>query len=194
MRVQACYISTKDNIRADHLRRGDLRAFWKSYQLWLAMEVMDKDREDKMLKSAAVAPLDQEMGLFDVAAGCDNYGKNTHMCNFWSVEKDCRLQDWAQRNVICNPPFSMAFWIMAHFMHCKLRQPIGTSAVFTLPIWITDKFHFQHGQRDGLAAHHTSGEALVLHDVLWIEAQAWCACKAGVGSDIGASGAVLQRD
>jgi hypothetical protein len=101
-------------------------------KLWLAMDLKDKDREDWMLKSAAVAPIDQEVGPFDVVACCDNRGKNTYMCNFWSAEKDCRLQDWAQRNVICNPPFSMAFWIVAHFLHCKLRQPIGTSAVFIM--------------------------------------------------------------
>jgi hypothetical protein len=32
----------------------------------------------------------------------------------------------------------MAFQIVAHFLHCKMRQPIGTSAVCILPVWRTD--------------------------------------------------------
>jgi hypothetical protein len=93
MRVQARYINTKDNILADHLNRGDLRAFRRAYKIWLAMDAMDKDREDWMLKSSEVATIDQEVGPFDIAACCDNRGKNAHLCTFSTEEMDCRLQD-----------------------------------------------------------------------------------------------------
>jgi hypothetical protein len=93
-----------------------------------------------MLAASEVEALDVKWGPFNVAACCDNRGRNSHLCVFWTEEEDCRRKDWAQMNAICNPPFSLAFEIIAHFLQCKLRQPLGTSAVFILPVWKTAKF------------------------------------------------------
>ena len=40
----------------------------------------------------------------------------------------------------CNPPFSGIFRILRHFLSEKLAAPLGTSALFILPFWVTDDF------------------------------------------------------
>jgi hypothetical protein len=104
------------------------------------MDVMDKDREDWMLAGVEVDSLDKDYGPYDVAACCDEWGRNSHLCVYWTEAMDCLCQDWAGRNVLSNPPFSRALEILAHALQCKVREPVGTSATFILPVWVTARF------------------------------------------------------
>ncbi|KAK3241771.1 hypothetical protein CYMTET_48502 [Cymbomonas tetramitiformis] len=55
--------------------------------------------------------------------------------------QDCAKQDWAGHNAWCNPPFSRILKILLHFLACKRRQNVGTSACFVIPVWPTADFY-----------------------------------------------------
>lgn len=125
VRIYARYINTKDNVLADLLSRGDLPAFHRARQAWRNMDVMDKDREDWMLAGVEVDSLDKDYGPYDVAACCDEWGRNSHLCVYWTEAMDCLCQDWAGRNVLSNPPFSRALEILAHALSAKFASQLG---------------------------------------------------------------------
>jgi hypothetical protein len=129
------YISTLDNILADALSRGALKAFRAALDIWSARSTLDKDREDWKLNESAFSWLNQRFGPFSVSACCDDLGANSHTILFWSPAKSCLSQNWARFCTYCNPPFSLALTIIIHFLRCKLASPLGTSAVFILPHW-----------------------------------------------------------
>ena len=81
--------------------------------------------------------MDEEFGPFVVDATSDVTGSNEHFARFWSMNDDCRLHDWAGMNIFCNLPFSIMLSILLHFLRCKLRSPLGTTATFVVPAWLT---------------------------------------------------------
>jgi hypothetical protein len=140
VRFRVRYIKTKDNILSDLVSRGEEDKFFEARTAWMNQDVQQADREDWQILPVEAKSLDSQLGPFDVAAYCDVWGANSHLVTFWTAESDCLRQDWDGRNVLCNPPFSIALLILLHFLMCKLRCPAGTSACFILPVWIGTEF------------------------------------------------------
>ena len=95
------------------------------------------DFDDWQLRTQEVVSLDVEFGPIEVDACCDEIGSNAHFVEFWSSTDDCRRHNWAGRTIYCNPPFSLMFSILLHFLKCKMSSPVGTSAMFVLPVWLS---------------------------------------------------------
>ena len=49
-------------------------------------------------------------------------------------------QNWGGLHVFCNGPFSLLLDILSHFVKCKQRHPVGTTTLFIVPLWPTEKF------------------------------------------------------
>jgi len=140
VRFKVRYIDTKANILSDLCSRDEMDAFQIERASWLKQDVRQADFEDYQLAPPEAQSLDEQVGPFNVAACCDVWGANSHFMKFWTKEMDCRLQDWDGLNVLCNPPFSIILSILIHFLRCKLRCPVGTSACFILPAWTDEEF------------------------------------------------------
>ena len=140
VRFKVRYIDTKANILSDLTSRGEMVAFHEARKSWRKQDVRQEDSEDYQLAPIEAQSLDEQVGPFAVAACCDVWGANAHFVRSWTAETDCRAQDWDGLNVLCNPPYSIILSILIHFLKCKLRCPVGTSACFILPAWINEDF------------------------------------------------------
>jgi hypothetical protein len=139
IRIDVRYINTKDNILADALSRGPSGrgVFERALASWEESVRVISDFDDWQLQTQEVVSLDVEYGPIEVDACCDEIGSNAHFAEFWSSANDCRRHDWAGRTIYCNPPFSLMFSILLHFLKCKMSSPVGTSAIFVLPVWLS---------------------------------------------------------
>ena len=93
-----------------------------------------------MLVHDIVVELDVVFGPFALSTCNDLFGANSHFAKYWTLKDDARFSDWDALNIFCNPPFSAIFQILSRFLFCKTRAPVGTAAVFVLPVWRSYKF------------------------------------------------------
>ena len=141
IRLRPFYINTLDNILADCLSRGPSAEgqFRKALDAWRSSDYVSSDKDDWQLLPNLVRGLDRKKGVgpFVRDATSDVTGYNSHFENFWSMEDSCMDHDWAGQTIFCNPPFSLMWRILIHFIICKLKNPLGTSATFILPAWLS---------------------------------------------------------
>ena len=139
LRLSMHYIRSADNVLADSLSRGGefSDVFVDALEGWRRSLTTTSDFDDWRLKESEVASLDKEEGPFEVDACCDILGSNANFPVFWTAVVDCRKEDWCNRNVYCNPPFSLMFSILLHFLRCKIKCQLGTTATFVLPVWLS---------------------------------------------------------
>jgi hypothetical protein len=139
IRLRPFYIWTWDNVLSDTLSRGPSAKadFEEALDEWEYSNVISSDKDDWQFSPEEVSELDLEVGPFVVDASSDETGSNAHFAKFWSKENDCRSHDWAGRNIFCNLPFSIMLSILLHFLRCKIRSPLGTTATFVVPAWLT---------------------------------------------------------
>ena len=144
VRLSPSYIHTKANVLADALSRADWEVFRRERLLWRELAITERDSDDWQLFSSIVQELDVQFGPFGVDACCDEHGANSHFREHWHIgARDARLADWDRPGglaVYCNPPFSAILQILLRFLICKCRSPVGTSAIFVLPVWDTCDF------------------------------------------------------
>ena len=144
VRLQVHYISTKDNVLADALSRGDMDAFRRANAAFLKQSLKPVDAEDWQLDPQIVrSDLDVHFGPFCTDGAVDWCRSNSHFARSWngSVLEDCRRTDWTGRNVYCNGPFSLLLPILQRFLQCKEQSPRGTAALFVVPAWETASFY-----------------------------------------------------
>ena len=72
------------------------------------------------------------LGLFTLDACADVHGRNAMHPAFWTIEQDCRQQDWAGHNAWAHPPVHIPK-VLQQFLQCQTRQPHGTAGTFLLP-------------------------------------------------------------
>ena len=99
-----------------------------------------KDQEDWQLAPEVFAQLDFLFGPFAVDACVDAFRRNSHCSTSWTAEQDCMVQRWHGLTVFCNGPFSMLLPILQRFLVCKGEEPVGTAALFILPLWVGEPF------------------------------------------------------
>lgn len=130
-------VKSKDNLLADMLSRGDMAGFLRAREEWKAKVGEIKDVDDCRVEETFFAKYDlsSKFGPFVVDACCDDLGINSFCRRFWSPSNSCLKHDWAGERVFCNPPFSLLEEILRHAIKCKRRSPLGTSALFILPVW-----------------------------------------------------------
>ncbi|KAK3284867.1 hypothetical protein CYMTET_7505 [Cymbomonas tetramitiformis] len=138
VRVVMKRISTKANDLADALSRSQMRRFYDLLELWSRREA-PRDLDDWMIKDWLWDKV-RALGPFAVDACCDEVGGNSRCFRWWSKEDSCLLKHWRGLNVYCNPPFSLLWEILTHFLKEKRAAPHTTSAVFVLPFWPTERF------------------------------------------------------
>ena len=142
LRIKLTYISTKANTLADTLSRNAMIEFARLLLEWERLgPLLGKDFEDWMLHTHLFKGLDEEFGPVAVSACADEHGRNSHTPRYWSAVDSCLLHAWAGLTIWVNPPFSMIWEILAHFLRCKLRHPVGTSVLFLVPLWFDTVWH-----------------------------------------------------
>ncbi|KAK3288767.1 hypothetical protein CYMTET_3769 [Cymbomonas tetramitiformis] len=109
---------------------------WEEVKQW--KRGAPKDLDDWMIKDWLWDKV-RVLGPFAVDACRDEVGANSR-CFRCSKEDSCLLRQWRGLNVYCNPPFSLLFEILTHFLKEKRAAPNTTSAVFNLPFWPTERF------------------------------------------------------
>eukprot|EP00854_Cymbomonas_tetramitiformis_P004179 gene4179-biopygen4116 len=109
---------------------------WEEVKQW--KRGAPKDLDDWMIKDWLWDKV-RVLGPFAVDACRDEVGANSR-CFRCSKEDSCLLRQWRGLNVYCNPPFSLLFEILTHFLKEKRAAPNTTSAVFVLPFWPTERF------------------------------------------------------
>eukprot|EP00976_Prorocentrum_cordatum_P103341 1193424-Prorocentrum_minimum.AAC.4 len=141
IKLAPVHITSKDNLMSDCLSRGAMAEFLQALQRWAGGPNLASDREDWQLKPVIVhEDLENEFGLFDMDACTEQHRTNAHCANSWNEEDDCTKQEWGGLHTFCNGPFSLLFDILKHFVECKERHPVGTAAVFIVPLWPTEQF------------------------------------------------------
>ena len=131
-------ISTKANDLADALSRSQMKRFFELLEQW-SRRGNERDLDDWMIKDWLWKKA-RRFGPFAVDACCDEVGANSRCFRYWSKEESCLTRQWRGLNVYCNPPFSLLFEILSHFLREKRAAPNTTSAVFVLPFWPTERF------------------------------------------------------
>ncbi|KAK3238868.1 hypothetical protein CYMTET_51162 [Cymbomonas tetramitiformis] len=131
-------ISTKANDLADALSRSQMGRFQDLLKGWSRREA-PRDLDDWMVKDWLWDKI-RPLGPFAVDACCDEVGANSRCFLWWSKEDSCLMKQWRGLNVYCNPPFSLLWEILTHFLREKRATPNTTSAVFVLPFWPTERF------------------------------------------------------
>ncbi|KAK3286374.1 hypothetical protein CYMTET_6068 [Cymbomonas tetramitiformis] len=132
---------SKENQFADALSRKEMQLFFELYKDWQAASIWRQDRDDWKLFAEVFDRPDFRFGPFSVDACSDAFGANKETLECWTVRQDCTTQDWAGHTVWCNPPFSRILAILLHFLECKKRQNVGTSACFVILVWPTADFY-----------------------------------------------------
>ena len=120
----ARYLPGKNNERADGLSR-------------LTGAV---DDQDWRLSPSVFQLLSSLWGPFSVDACSDPLGRNSHCEVFWSALDSCLDRNWAGLHVYCNAPFRAVGAVLSHFLTCRASAPASTSAVFVLPVWLTESW------------------------------------------------------
>ena len=159
MRVRPVPIRSKVNVESDALSRQDWVRFAESVGMAKAkaralarrdpvaraeLEELCRvegltvtDYDDWMVVHWLFAKLWREQGPFDVDGACDLWGSNSYMRPeaTWNILNDACRMNWDELNVYCNPPYSRILDFLVRFLFCKQRAPLGTAAVFVLPVW-----------------------------------------------------------
>lgn len=156
-------IGTKENVLADCLSRGAMDEFHGHAAAFVAASGVAADQEDWQLLSDAFRELDAVYGPFQVDACVDAYRTNAHCAVSWTEREDCLRQRWHGLTVFCNGPFSRLFEILTHFLRCKAEEPVGTAALFILPMWSGSDFMglvHSHPRVFRVVARYPAGSAL----------------------------------
>jgi hypothetical protein len=128
------HVFGKDNGLADMLSRGMMREFVTAAASFKAGFGSVADQEDWQLATEVFATFDRAYGPFMVDACVDQFRRNSHCHRSWTAQDDCLRQRWHGLTVFCNGPFSMLMAILLHFLKCKMEEPVGTAALFILPL------------------------------------------------------------
>ena len=162
VRLRPLPIRSKANKESDALSRQDWVAFADSVGLprayaralseqrpW-AMELLQQhalrqaslvtDYDDWMIAFWAFHDLWKAFGPFEWDGAVDIWASNTYCKGGWSIRDDATRQDWDEMSVYCNPPYSCILDFLVRFLFCKMRSPLGTAAVFVLPMWEGTRF------------------------------------------------------
>jgi len=134
------YIKSSDNVLTDALSRNDMHRFQEAHATWLGELQGISDRDDCSLLHPTFAELDSTWGPFEIEACGDNLGLNAHLNRFWCPANSALSHSWVGKNVYCNPPYSNIMPFLSHFLDCKVAKPLGTAALFVLPVWPTHDF------------------------------------------------------
>lgn len=135
------WIDTVGNLIADTLSRGAMAEFYAASARYRSgVGAPTADREDWQLAPDIFAMLDFAFGPFMVDACTDAFRRNSHCAVSWTAAEDCMAQRWHGLTVFCNGPFSMLLPILQHFLLCKREEPVGTAALFILPLWTGEPF------------------------------------------------------
>ena len=135
IRLLPTYISSKANVWADLLSRGELLEFRRRFRADRQVRLWRKDRDDWMLLPSLWHPLDVQFGPFSVDCCVSPFGANSFCRLGWTKEDDARVQDFAGHNSWGNLPFSDFVDILRNFLRCKRRQQLGTAGTFLVPCW-----------------------------------------------------------
>ena len=142
VRLQVHWIGTKENILSDALSRGDMRTFNDANAAFLQQSAHPQDSEDWQMRPDIVhGDLDREFGPFDTDGATDRFRANAQFPRSWTAAEDCRVVDWAGRNVYINAPFSLLEATVLRFLECKRSCPLGTAALFIVPVWRSAPFY-----------------------------------------------------
>ncbi|KAK3280822.1 hypothetical protein CYMTET_11356 [Cymbomonas tetramitiformis] len=137
LRIVTRRISSKANVFADALSRSEMGRFFELQREWSQRDA-PRDLDDWMFKDWLWKKA-KLFGRFAVDACCDEVGANSRCIRWWSKEDSCLGNKWSGLNVYYNPPFSLLFEILTHFLSEKRVAPRTTSAVFVLPLWPTER-------------------------------------------------------
>jgi len=157
------YVWTKHNVLADSLSRGAVKEFTVHLQRFMDGGGRAEDGEDYQVLPERFEELDRLVGPFELDACVDRYRTNSHCRRSWNAEDDCRKQRWHGLTVWCNGPFSQLYEILVHFLRCKQEEPVGTAALFILPMWVPSDFmSLVHSRPDvfRVVARYPTGTAL----------------------------------
>ena len=159
VRVRPLPIRSKVNVESDALSRQDWVMFAESVGMPKAraralarrdsgaireLELLVKqksrkvdDYDDWMLSESVFDGLWAKYGPFDIDAATDVHGSNSYMRPeaTWNIIVDACKMNWDEMTVYCNPPYSRILDFLVRFLFCKQRSPMGTAAVFVLPVW-----------------------------------------------------------
>jgi len=163
MELEVHWIGTKDNLLADCLSRGAIGEFRQHAARFMSAPGVASDRDDWQLMPAVFAELDAWLGPFQVDACVDSFRVNSHCARSWTAEDDCMRQRWHGLSVFCNGPFSRLHDILVHFLRCLGEEPVGTVALFILPLWVPSDFmSLVHSQPDvfRVVARYPPGSAM----------------------------------
>eukprot|EP00854_Cymbomonas_tetramitiformis_P034178 gene34178-biopygen18299 len=138
LRIVTKRISSKANGLADALSRSEMGRFFELLRGWSQREAQ-RDLDDSMVNDWLWERA-RQFGPFVVDACCDEVGANSRSFRWWSKEDSCSGKQWRGLSVHCNPPFSLLWEILVHFLSEKRVAPGTTSAVFVLPLWPTERF------------------------------------------------------
>ncbi|KAK3242377.1 hypothetical protein CYMTET_47929 [Cymbomonas tetramitiformis] len=141
IRLVVEWVPSKENQFADAPSRKEMRMFFELHKEWKAEFLWRKNRDDWKMFAGVLEKLDRRFGPFSVETCCDAFGANRQTLVCWTVRQDYSTQDWAGLTAWCNPPFSRILSILLHFLACKRRQNVGTSACFVIPVWPTANFY-----------------------------------------------------
>ena len=121
--------------KARALARRDPRAMRELNRLCAVRAAQVADYDDWMLLKAIFDDLWRAYGPFDCDAAADIWGSNTYCYYSWNANNSALVQNWGGMNIYCNPPFSLILEFLVRFLACKMKYPMGTSALFILPVW-----------------------------------------------------------
>ena len=133
-------IGTKENVLADALSRGAIQEFHAHAARFINGPGVSLDTEDWQMSPDVFDYFDRWLGPFQYDACVDKYRTNSHCPRSWTAGDDCRRQRWHGLTVWCNGPFSLLYEILMHFLLCKAEMPVGTAALFILPLWVPSDF------------------------------------------------------
>ena len=121
--------------KAAALARRDPRAMQELERLCSRQALTVKDYDDWMVVEPVFRKLWDSYGPFDRDGAVDVHKSNTWCREGWSILDDSTRQNWDEQTVYCNPPYSIILDFLIRFLFCKLRSPLGTAAIFVLPLW-----------------------------------------------------------
>jgi hypothetical protein len=162
------WLSSKANILADCLSRGDFTQYRRAAADFARSAGFVLDRDDWMLMTETFRWFDKWLGPFQVDACVDKYRVNSHCAVSWTASQDCARQRWHGLTVFCNGPFSALLRILQHFVRCKAEEPVGTAALFIIPLWVgADFLEYIHSLPAvfQVVARFDAGEALFTRPV-----------------------------
>lgn len=91
------------------------------------------DRGDYMLNASLFEEADRTFGPFDLDGAASVSGDNSHCTTWCSRERDFLREDVAGLNIWINPPFKQLRRFLLHYLKCKDKAPMSTSACILVP-------------------------------------------------------------